>query len=296
MQSPQTLYRGLYVRIAQEASRGSLLCAVALPADSGIPDNRKRSPGRTGRTSGSGWGDPPPLLGKGCDSRGSRGRLKTLMRQNRSHVRKQWMGTARPIPISAASSWLRQKRTAPIWPVLDEALKVMRLSLKEMATMPMKAAQRHGHLRQAQGFSPSASDRRVQPGSALRFWSGREALASDGRAAPDARPRPIRRGPRPADPARTGKLPKNGVDLQRRPLFFRVPEQDARAYIRAAEPPLCETMAVHGGAGIPAWWASCPKCVAPTREPSALCPCDGQETSVIVVGFRRCRDFCDLAK
>jgi hypothetical protein len=78
------------------------------------------------------------------------------MRHNRSHVRELWMRHSQADPNLRSIKLAPQKRTAPILPVLDEALKVMRLSLKEMATMPMKAAQRHGHLRQAQGFSASA--------------------------------------------------------------------------------------------------------------------------------------------
>jgi len=80
-------------------------------------------------------------------------RLKGLMKQNRSRLREQWLahsqsdGNLRRVKIAD------QKRTAPILPVIDEALKVMELSLKGMATASMKAAQQHGRLRQAQGFT-----------------------------------------------------------------------------------------------------------------------------------------------
>ena len=49
-----------------------------------------------------------------------------------------------------------QKRTAPILPVVEETMKVMKLRIKEMEAAPMKAAQKHGRLRQTQGFSPTA--------------------------------------------------------------------------------------------------------------------------------------------
>jgi hypothetical protein len=47
-------------------------------------------------------------------------------------------------------------RTAPILPVIEETMKVMKLSLREMKTVSMKAAEQHGRLRQAQGFTAMA--------------------------------------------------------------------------------------------------------------------------------------------
>ena len=41
-------------------------------------------------------------------------------------------------------------------PVLDETIKVMDLSVREMKTASMKAAEQHGRLRQSQGFTAMA--------------------------------------------------------------------------------------------------------------------------------------------
>jgi len=41
-------------------------------------------------------------------------------------------------------------------PLLDEAVKMMRLSLREMPTAPMKAAEQHGRVRRRQKYSPIA--------------------------------------------------------------------------------------------------------------------------------------------
>jgi hypothetical protein len=80
-------------------------------------------------------------------------RLKGLMKQHRSRIREQWLAHSQSDANLRRVKIVDQKRTAPILPVLDETTKFMELSLKEMATASMKAAQRHGRLRQAQGFT-----------------------------------------------------------------------------------------------------------------------------------------------
>ena len=81
-------------------------------------------------------------------------RLSNLMHQNRSRIRKQWLRHSQADQNLSRVKVANQKRTAFILPVIEEAMKVMKLSLKEMADAPMKAAEEHGRLRQAQGFTP----------------------------------------------------------------------------------------------------------------------------------------------
>jgi hypothetical protein len=66
----------------------------------------------------------------------------------------QWFRHSQADPSLSRVKVAKRKRTAPILPVIEEALKVMKLSLKEMASTPMKAAEQHGRLRHAQGFTP----------------------------------------------------------------------------------------------------------------------------------------------
>jgi hypothetical protein len=80
-------------------------------------------------------------------------RLKGLMKQNRSRIRQEWLAHSQSDANLRRIKIADQKRTAPILPVIDEAMKVMELSLKGMSTASMKAAQQHGRLRQAQGFT-----------------------------------------------------------------------------------------------------------------------------------------------
>jgi hypothetical protein len=83
-------------------------------------------------------------------------RLKVLMKKNRGRIRKQWLAHSESDPNLKRVKIPAQKRAAPILPVLEETMKVMKLSLKEMATTSMKAAEHHGRVRQAQGFTATA--------------------------------------------------------------------------------------------------------------------------------------------
>jgi transcriptional regulator with XRE-family HTH domain len=89
-------------------------------------------------------------------SRPAAKRLRILMEQNRSRIRKQWLAHTQADPNLKRVKLADQKRAAPILPVLDETMKVMRMSVKEMAAASMKAAEQHGRVRQGQGFTAMA--------------------------------------------------------------------------------------------------------------------------------------------
>lgn len=154
MQSPQALYRGLYIRIAKKLSVDpSYVSRVARGErhSRSVEDALQQELQSINKRLGRGASAAKKVAGTGS----APNRLKTLTRRHRSHVRKQWLRHSQADPNLRKIKIAPQKRTAPILPVVDEALRAMRLSVKEMATVPMKAAQRHGRLRQAQGFSPS---------------------------------------------------------------------------------------------------------------------------------------------
>src|ERR1022692_2425354 len=152
--SPQKLYRGIYVRIARElgvdpsyvsrvarGDRHSKQIESALRQElENINSQLTRHPTRAGSRLSR-----PANAAK---------RLRSLMEQNRSRIGRQWLQHSQADPNLSRVKVAKQKRAAPILPVIDEAMKVMKLSLRKMASAPMKAAEQHGRLRQAQGFTP----------------------------------------------------------------------------------------------------------------------------------------------
>ena len=152
-QSPQTLYRGLYVRIARKLNVDpSYVSRVARgdrrsdEVESALRQAQEEIDQQLGRASSNAENRPSRAAG------GAK-RLKILVTQNRGRIRKQWLSHSEADPNLKRVKLAAGKRTAPILPVLDETMKVMTLGLKQMATTSMKAALRHGRLRQAQGFT-----------------------------------------------------------------------------------------------------------------------------------------------
>jgi hypothetical protein len=154
--SPQKLYRGLYVRIARKLGVDPSYVSRVARGDrhSKQIENALRQALET----------ISRQLGRQAVSPGSRQRrpasapqrLGHLVTQNRGRLGKQWLRHSQADPNLKQVKLATQKRTAPIGPVIDEAVKVMKLSVKKMANAPMKAAEQHGRMRQAQGFTPMA--------------------------------------------------------------------------------------------------------------------------------------------
>jgi len=151
IQSPQTLYRGLYIRIARKLGVDpSYVSRVARGArrssqiESALRQALAEIDQKLGRTSAERRLSRPSK------------RLKILVKQNRSRIRKQWLAYSQADHGLKRVKLADRKRTAPILPVVEEAMKVMNLSLQEMKAAPMKAAEQHGRLRQGQGFTAIA--------------------------------------------------------------------------------------------------------------------------------------------
>ena len=154
--SPQELYRGLYVRIARKLGVDpSYVSRVARgdrrspQVENALSQELERISSRLGRNNNRGEH-------LGMRSAASSRRLEKLMGQNRPLIRKEWLQHSKANPQLRALRVPERKRTAPIVPVVEETIKVMKLGLKQRASASMKAAQRHGRLRRAQGFSPVA--------------------------------------------------------------------------------------------------------------------------------------------
>ncbi|MGA9040406.1 MAG: hypothetical protein WB421_07715 [Terriglobales bacterium] len=152
---PQTLYRGLYIRIARRlridpsyvsrVARGERHSkAVEHAIRHEIEQINKKL-----NASSLGFSPKParPVdTGK---------RLRSFVSRNRRALRDNWLQHSKADPNLKRIKLTTQRRTSPVLPLIDEALKAMKLSLKEMATVPMKSAQEHGRARLAQGYRPS---------------------------------------------------------------------------------------------------------------------------------------------
>jgi transcriptional regulator with XRE-family HTH domain len=156
LQAPQTMYRGLYVRIARKLGVDPSYVSRVARGDrrSSQIENALRQAladidARLGRSSSA---VESKLSGSAIAAK----RLKILLKQNRSRIRKQWLAHSQADPNLRRVKLATQKRTAPILSVIDEAMKVMKMNPGEMASTSMKAAEQHGRLRQMQGFTATA--------------------------------------------------------------------------------------------------------------------------------------------
>ena len=152
--SPQTLYRGLYVRVALKlgvdpsyvsrvarGERQSPEVESALTQEIGRISNKLRHPAAT-QTQG---------LRK---DRGNK-RLSFLVGQRKHFLRKEWLRYTEADPNIRRIKLSSRRRLEPVIPILNEALNSLGCSLKEVASKPMKAAAYHGKQRREQGYSPT---------------------------------------------------------------------------------------------------------------------------------------------
>src|SRR5579863_4774282 len=156
IRSPQTLYRGLYIRIARQLGVDPSYVSRVARGDrrsSQVEDALRHAleeiDRKLGRIPSSGEGRLPPRASAAH-------RLKVLVKQNRNRICKQWLAHSQADPNLKRVKLATQKRAAPILPLIEETMKVMKLSLPEMALASMKAAERHGRMRHAQGFTAMA--------------------------------------------------------------------------------------------------------------------------------------------
>jgi hypothetical protein len=154
---PQTLYRGLYVRVAKRlgvdpsyvsrvarGERYSRHIENALRQE--IEEISKRLRGRR----------PAPAYDESALRRNKAKRLRFFVKRNRSRIRQDWLLHCQGDPNLRSIKISAQRRTSPILPLVEEALKVMKFTPREIATLPMKAAEEHGRLRRAQGYPAPA--------------------------------------------------------------------------------------------------------------------------------------------
>jgi uncharacterized protein VirK/YbjX len=83
-------------------------------------------------------------------------RLKSFVKQNRAWFRQEWLRQSQSHPDFGSIKLSPQRRVSPVIPLVNEAVKMMRLSLKEIPTVPLKAAEHHGRTRRTQKYTPTA--------------------------------------------------------------------------------------------------------------------------------------------
>ncbi len=148
---PQTLYRGLYVRIAKKLGVDpSYVSRVARGERFSDPVENALRQEVHQITKKLGGRLPVPQ-----DRPAHRGqnRLGSLVKRHRNSIRRDWLHHSQSDPGHRRLKLSAQKRTFPVMPLVDEALRSMKFTPREMAHMKMKAATQHGGLRRAQGYT-----------------------------------------------------------------------------------------------------------------------------------------------
>jgi hypothetical protein len=152
---PQALYRGLYMRVAtnlgvdpsyvSRVARGERKSNQVANALRREIHEISRKLGRSGAASG--------IVG---DHRSTKGkRLKSFVRRDRVWFRQEWLRQSQSHPNFRSIKLSPQRRISPVMPLVNEAVKMMRLSLREIPTVPMKAAEHHGRIRRTQEYTPT---------------------------------------------------------------------------------------------------------------------------------------------
>ncbi|MDP9160253.1 MAG: hypothetical protein M3O09_08485 [Acidobacteriota bacterium] len=149
--SPQTLYRGLYVRVSQKLRVDpSFVSRVARgerhsqPVESALRNEIDQINKKVG-------GDHLSVTRKSSPDADSRKRLRFFISRNDEWLRKQWTQESQADP--GLKRIPVHNRLAPIPPLVQEAVRVMKYSVKEMPHLRLKASVQHGRIRHGQGSS-----------------------------------------------------------------------------------------------------------------------------------------------
>ncbi|MGH9511306.1 MAG: hypothetical protein ACRD2U_04130 [Terriglobales bacterium] len=82
-------------------------------------------------------------------------RLRSLVAQEKESLQREWLQYSQADPNMKRIKLSARQRAAPVLPVVKEALGSMQFSLKELAARTMRAANKHGKSRRAQGYTPT---------------------------------------------------------------------------------------------------------------------------------------------
>ena len=151
--SPQTLYRGLYVRVARQLGVDPSYVSRVARGERQSPEVESALGQEIGQISkklqvarGS--------LNKKSKPEGHK-RIGFFVGQRKNLLRREWLRYTEADPNIRRIKLSSRRRLEPVIPIVDEALNSMKFSLKEISTKPMKAARRHGEQRRKQGYTPT---------------------------------------------------------------------------------------------------------------------------------------------
>jgi transcriptional regulator with XRE-family HTH domain len=146
---PQVLYRGLYGRVARKLGVDPSYVSRVARGERQSPEVQtalSQEIEQITKKLGSAQTRSPRE-----ESRNNR--LRFLVARGRNSLRQQWLQYTQADPDIRRIKLSSRRRTAPVIPVVEEALKSLNFSLKEIASKPMKAARQHGKERRRQGYT-----------------------------------------------------------------------------------------------------------------------------------------------
>lgn len=153
--SPQTLYRGLYVRVSRKLGVDPSYVSRVARGERQSPEVETalaQEIEQINRKLGSAQGTP---LARGLQKESHGKRLQFYVSKKRGSLGHEWLQYTQDDPNIRRIKISAKRRLSPVMPVVNEALNNMKFSLKEIASKPMKAASRHGKDRRELGYSPT---------------------------------------------------------------------------------------------------------------------------------------------
>jgi hypothetical protein len=153
--SPQTLYRGLYVRVSRKLGVDPSYVSRVARGERQSPEVETALAQEIEQITRKLGSLQPTLSTRGLQKETRGKRLQFFVSKQRNSLRDQWLQYTQDDPSIRRIKLSAKRRLSPVMPIVDEALNSMKFSLKEIASKPMKAASRHGKERREQGYTPT---------------------------------------------------------------------------------------------------------------------------------------------
>ena len=153
--SPQTLYRGLYVRVSRKLRVDPSYVSRVARGERQSPEVETALAQEIEQITRKLGSVQPTLRTTGLQKENRGKRLQFLVAKKRGSLRHQWLQYTQDDPNIRRIKISTKRRVSPVMPIVNEALNSMKFSLKEIASKPMKAASRHGKERREQGYTPT---------------------------------------------------------------------------------------------------------------------------------------------
>jgi hypothetical protein len=153
--SPQTLYRGLYVRVSRKLGVDPSYVSRVARGERQSPEVERALAQEIEQITRKLGSVQSTLQPKAFQKENRGKRLHFFVSKKRGALRHEWLQYTQDDPNIRRIKISAKRRLSPVMPVVNEALNNMKFSLKEIASNPMKAASRHGKDRREQGYTPT---------------------------------------------------------------------------------------------------------------------------------------------